>query len=644
MLKSKEQYHITLCKKGIKNKVLKPVCLVTLSLLAMSVKAVNMADINGLIDQVVGTHPLVVAAQAEERATSEGVNAAKLNLLPKPAVSSSYDRDDGMISRASLRQPLWTGGKLKANVNQAIYDDKAAMAYVYEQQNTVAKNTIDIWRGYIYAIALQQLYVDNLKQLADFEAMMKRRVEQGVSAKIDLELVTNRILQDQNAYQGAVQQQRIAEARLSQLLGEEISGKNVPTVSLAQMARYAKSQSSHFEALAFSQSGVNNPSVIKQQFQIEAAKQGVKSQQASRFPTVYAQYEYLYYHKGTKDNDDQFSVGLDYDPGAGFSNVALARASQARVQSLEQSQEAVRRTVMEGIQTQFQEFVNAKDQELSLVSAVAGAQIVVDSYRRQFIAGRKSWLEVLNAVREKSGYQQQLLQIQSQMIASFYKLEVDFGLMPWQNFSSVQQPTEEYRPYVQFQEWLKYQKDEIVKTLNKPEETAEITPSQIEVQEQPIEVIEPVAEMPIVVAPVVDTPVVPVETVQPTTPITQQEPQQELPMPDVIDETPVAIEIDSTPVAIETEQTDMVVPNKEAVKANLNELQNVLQTIQTQPNLLPNPTKKPIPVATQIEEKPTPKVEVEKPKPSFLEEIQAQPNLLPNKTKVNLPTDVPNNP
>ena len=120
--------------------------------------------------------------------------------------------------------------------------------------------------------------------------------------------------------------------------------------------------------------------------------------------------------------------------------MALSRASQARVKGLEQSQEAAKRSVLEEIQTQYQQFASAKDQETSLIAAVAGAQIVVDSYRRQFIAGRKTWLEVLNAVREKASYQQQLLQVQSQIIGAFYKLQVDLGRMPWQNYQAITDP------------------------------------------------------------------------------------------------------------------------------------------------------------------------------------------------------------
>lgn len=415
---------------------------------------INPIDVNALIDKAVQTHPLVGAAMADERAAVEGVTAAKLNFLPTPSISTSNDSTYGTVSRVGIRQPIWTGGQLTANVNQAIYDNKAATAYVYEQQNTVAKNTIDIWQSYMYAVALQELYTQNLARLADFEAMMKRRVDQGVSARIELDLVTNRILQDQNSFQGAKEQQKIAEARLEQMIGQPVdaTGQAVP---LMLLVRYAKEQSANFSQLAFSNVSDNHPSVVRQRFTVEAAKQEVKAQRASRYPTFYAQYEHAYYHDDGRDEND-FSWGVSYDPGAGFSNLALERASSARVQSLLQSTEATRRTTMENIQTQYQQFISARDQELSLTAAAAGAQIVVNSYQRQFIAGRKSWLEVLNAVREQSQYQQQLLQVQAQMVASFYKLQVDFGLMPWQTNHLPTEATE-FRPYLLLAQWLKYQ-------------------------------------------------------------------------------------------------------------------------------------------------------------------------------------------
>lgn len=419
--------------------------------------AVQDLRVDSLITQAIQTHPLVGSARANQQATTEGINAAKLNLLPTPSVSSGFDRDNDFVSQVTIRQPLWTGGKLTADVNQAIFDDKAAVEYVYEQQNLVAKTTIDAWQSYIQAIARQGIHAEALKELNDFEAMMQRRVSQGVSARIELDLVTNRILQEQTAYQAAGEQQRIAAARLQQIIGQPLSPSSAMSLpNIKVLVNQAKQQSANFEKMAFEQASFYNPVIVKEHFQIESAKQGVESQQASRYPTVYAQYEHAYYHDDN-ENDGKFSLGLSYAPGAGFSNLALARASQAQVDSLVQSQEASRRSVIENIQVQYQQFVSAKDRETSLVAAVAGAQIVVNSYRRQFIAGRKSWLEVLNAVREQNDYQVQLAQTRADMLGAFHRLQVDFGIMPWQQFGQNRQPVSLFKPTDPVKAWINKQ-------------------------------------------------------------------------------------------------------------------------------------------------------------------------------------------
>lgn len=419
----------------------------------LSYAEINPLDLDALLLRTTQTHPLVNAAKADEVAAVEGVKAAKLGMLPTPTISTGHDKNDGLVSAVAIRQPLWTGGRLTAQINQSIYDNKAASAYVFEQQNTVAKNTIDIWRGYIYAVALQELYIDSLARLREFEAMMERRVEQGVSAKIELDLVKNRIYQDQNSLQNAVEQERVAGARLAQLIGENLGSKNF-NITMKSLTDYAKAQSVNFETQVFGNSGSKHPSVVRQHFQVEAAKQEARAQAASRYPTVYAQYQHTFRLEDGED-DGEFSMGMTYDPGAGFSSLALTRAANARAMSLTQTQEATRRTVMENLQTQYQEFVSARDRERSIQLAIDGAKLVVDSYGRQFIAGRKSWLEVLNAVREHTQYEQQLLEVQSQMVASFYKLQVDFGVMDWQSeYSNMHTPTQEFRPYRTFLSWV----------------------------------------------------------------------------------------------------------------------------------------------------------------------------------------------
>lgn len=394
----------------------------------ISSQAVSNQDINDLIILAINTHPLVGAAEAEALAASEGVRAAKMGFLPTPSISTSLN-DDDLVTQLNIRQPLWTGGRLTANFNQAVYDERAAQMHIWEQKNTIAKNTIDIWQSYLHAKELQTLLLQDLQKLIEFEKMMNRRVSAGVSARIELDLVTNRILQEHNRYQAAKEQERIALARLSQTIG---NADITPTSTLSEHLQIIKNQAANLEPLVLNAQSANHPSIVKQANQVLAAEASVDAKKASRYPSIYAQYQYQYREKGSNNSD--LSIGLNYDLESGLSNLALVDAADHRVNSLRQSQEATSRTIAENITTQYQQFVSAKDQQKSLETAVTGGGLVLKSYERQFIAGRKNWLDVLNAAREESQYKQQLLQTQIQMVAAFYKLQIDLGQMPWQNY------------------------------------------------------------------------------------------------------------------------------------------------------------------------------------------------------------------
>ena len=45
-------------------------------------------------------------------------------------------------------------------------------------------------------------------------------------------------------------------------------------------------------------------------------------------------------------------------------------------------------------------FEAGRDRALASLRATASSELVTDSYKRQFIAGRRTWLDVMNAVRE----------------------------------------------------------------------------------------------------------------------------------------------------------------------------------------------------------------------------------------------------
>ena len=61
-------------------------------------------------------------------------------------------------------------------------------------------------------------------------------------------------------------------------------------------------------------------------------------------------------------------------------------------------------------------------QHSNATSASASSTEVYESYARQFTAGRKSWLDVLNTVREAGQYELMVLDANAQMLGAALRL------------------------------------------------------------------------------------------------------------------------------------------------------------------------------------------------------------------------------
>jgi adhesin transport system outer membrane protein len=60
----------------------------------------------------------------------------------------------------------------------------------------------------------------------------------------------------------------------------------------------------------------------------------------------------------------------------------------------------------------------------ALQRSATGAQRVLDSYQAQFVAGRKSWLDLLNAVREHAQTQFQRVEAEAALVGAWERLRM----------------------------------------------------------------------------------------------------------------------------------------------------------------------------------------------------------------------------
>ncbi len=397
------------------------------------------AQLDLLMARAAQHYPSVLAAKAESRAAQEGIDAAKWQRYPTLSWQTEGNDDTGKpTSSLRLQQPLWTAGKITAQIDQATYNSAAAQAHTQDVQAQIALRVLEAWQNSLSAGGKIRVFDQTLALLSRFEGLMQRRVAAQVSPAIDLEQVQARLLQSRADVKSLQAAQRIAAARLQQLMGApvaEVAGTAVPSdLDQLDVLSSAAAQQ-HTQALVPTPqdqkaAAAQNPSVRQAEQEARAARAQLDVVKAEAWPQLYARWQKSY----GSDNPDpaHVFVGLQYTLGSGLSSRTQAKAAAYRAESLDMARESAQSQVIESLQTDWEDISNARERSPLLQASIQTAQAVLDSYERQFVAGRRGWLDVLNAARELHQAQLSAVENRVGLLGASVRWHVRMGLMSWQ--------------------------------------------------------------------------------------------------------------------------------------------------------------------------------------------------------------------
>ena len=134
-------------------------------------------------------------------------------------------------------------------------------------------------------------------------------------------------------------------------------------------------------------------------------------------------------------SDNRALLVLLAQPGAGLSAASGVNAALARREAALRAAEAARRDIEQQIALDWNEWTAARARVDNAEQARATSAEVSDSYARQYTAGRKTWLDVLNAVREASQAELSLVDARNQMQAAVLRLKTQTGVLDLDKFN-----------------------------------------------------------------------------------------------------------------------------------------------------------------------------------------------------------------
>jgi adhesin transport system outer membrane protein len=381
--------------------------------LSAQAEAQHAWGLGRLLEATWASHPAVIGKHAGVQAAQGDLAGARWQRYPTPTVEAGLGSDGAHTTLLRLDQPLWNAGRISAGVDAAGRRLAAADAAVLEVRQELGLKVIAAWAEAKRQQARAAYVASGVTEHRKLLQMIERRVQQEVSPAVDRNFAESRLLQVLNDLSAAQQALGNALTQLSQLAGQPVVLADGTSADAGPISR----------EVALAQALANSPTLKRLVAEEEAADADVASKRSGLWPQLSLRVESATGEAASR----RALLVLTAQPGAGLSASAGVAAAVARREAIRLSREAAARDIQEQIA------IDWDDRQASIarlsharLSKAMSAQ-VFESYTRQYVAGRKTWIDVLNAVREATQAELVLADFQAQSEAAAERLRLRTG-------------------------------------------------------------------------------------------------------------------------------------------------------------------------------------------------------------------------
>jgi adhesin transport system outer membrane protein len=376
---------------------------------------------NQLLKSLINTHPSVKMNSEAVKGAQYKVDSAKWKFYPTPSIDVSYRDSDRYQTTARLDQPLWTGGKLTSS-----YDIAESQKYeiIFESQETSYKlieNFYNIMQSYLQSKENLIELNEGIQNLNELKEMLERRVEAGVSSVADQELLNSRIKAVNSDIVNTKNRYLIAKMQFELLLNEKINCDII--LSPLSFISYPSLEEGVDILLNF------HPSLKKIDQKIKTAYFELNNVKSATMPNLNLRAEHT---KGSVYTNLDASQNIVYatlsiSTNAGLSAISNVESARVKIQQISFEKQTAEKDLVDSFLSDYNNYLISQSRISILESSILSAHNVLESYKRLFIAGKKQWLDLVNASRELMQYKVELSNYIANKKILEYKLALKYG-------------------------------------------------------------------------------------------------------------------------------------------------------------------------------------------------------------------------
>ena len=385
-------------------------------------------EISSLLAAAYRHYPSITASEKMVLGAQAQVESAKWNYFPTPSVDLSQGTG-GRGQTYRLDQPIWTGGKLDALSDIAYARSDEAKHTLGESSYALAEKVLLVLQYYIQADGEIKAFTEGKEDLENMAEMLERRVGSGISSESDQYLINSRIYQIEGDLMTAVQRHEMATSQLELLIGRKMNCGLVFKKDRILKKKISLRQTE--EAMLHT-----HPTLKKMTAQVDIANAEKSSADAIIMPTVSLRAEHLrdsLYENNPTDNDTLVYVAVSFNPGAGLSSLSNIESAKYKILQAQDERRTREQELKDALVRDYTDYMSASNRLESMLGMIESSEKVLESYKRLFVAGKRQWLDLVNASREVTQNYIALATLRATLISSSYRLAIQAGKIEFEN-------------------------------------------------------------------------------------------------------------------------------------------------------------------------------------------------------------------
>lgn len=367
-------------------------------------------------------HPSVKSKLSDLRALGYDIESAQARRFPTFSIQGSTNSDEQSQVIARLQQPLWVGGRIDGGIKLTEAKHNSSIASLLQLRRQLIEQTASVYASLQGARQRLKTADLNVAEHEKLNSLISRRQVGNIASEADVRLAGARLIQA-NAQREQIKVLVVKYQNDLQALTQQPVGGVIPVDTQLVSALDKEAFLSQLDKKA--------ATVLQKQVDIEVAKANSELTTSDMMPSLYARVDQDIVNANKYRNiplDTRFSAVLEGNMEAGgFVGWKRLKSADAKVAAaqldVETARNDVRRTARSLLadRAMFQRVQRSNEQ---LVKSLEDTQ---ESFMRQYDAGRKSWVDVLNNQRELSDARQELEQTKSSLLETGLRLSAMLG-------------------------------------------------------------------------------------------------------------------------------------------------------------------------------------------------------------------------